>query len=175
MRCLVSAAKQRIHAIVSQVIDELEHRRATGKATSRRSATRFSGGGIAAWKALRDLLPRDEDMPRQPIRQLQPTLYCRAQRDKQVRANENGSAGARCHRGACGGRESRVVRPGVRVSAFVHVPDPVGAGFVDSLPRPGGTPPVLRCSNTLSAGNGWSCSRRSRPARRERQSFAIPP
>jgi len=34
---------------------------------------------------------------------------------------------------------------------FTIVPDPVGAGFVDSLPRPGG-----------NARNGWSCSKRSR-------------
>ena len=39
---------------------------------------------------------------------------------------------------------------------FAHVPDPVGAGFVDSLARPGG--------NTVWAGNGWDCSRRSRQA-----------
>jgi hypothetical protein len=37
---------------------------------------------------------------RQPIRQLRPILRSRAQRDKQVRANKNGSAGDRCHRGA---------------------------------------------------------------------------
>jgi hypothetical protein len=57
--------KQRIHAIVSQVIDELEHRRAAGKADYVKAlADEVQRGGIAAWKALRDLLPRDEDMPR---------------------------------------------------------------------------------------------------------------
>jgi hypothetical protein len=56
--------KQRIHAIVSQVIDELEHRRAAGKADYVKAlADEVQRGGIAAWKALRDLLPRDEDMP----------------------------------------------------------------------------------------------------------------
>jgi hypothetical protein len=56
--------KQRIHAIVAQVIDELEHRRATGKADYVKAlADEVQRGGIAAWKALRDLLPRDEDMP----------------------------------------------------------------------------------------------------------------
>jgi hypothetical protein len=56
--------KQRIHAIVAQVIDELEHRRATGKADYVKAlADEVQRGGIAAWKALRDLLPRDEDIP----------------------------------------------------------------------------------------------------------------
>jgi hypothetical protein len=56
--------KQRIHAIVAQVIDELEHRRATGKADFVKAlADEVQRGGIAAWKALRDLLPRDEDVP----------------------------------------------------------------------------------------------------------------
>ena len=39
---------------------------------------------------------------------------------------------------------------------FVSVVDPVGAGFVESLARPG----VPRM-NTASARNGWSCSSRS--------------
>jgi hypothetical protein len=56
--------KQRIHVIVGQVIDELERRRATGKADYVKAlADEVQRGGIAAWKALRDLLPRDEDMP----------------------------------------------------------------------------------------------------------------
>jgi hypothetical protein len=56
--------KQRIHAIVGQVIDELEHRRATGKADYVKAlADEVEKGGIAALKALRDLLPRDEDAP----------------------------------------------------------------------------------------------------------------
>jgi putative ABC transport system substrate-binding protein len=46
---------------------------------------------------------------------------------------------------------------------FTLTPDPVGAGFVESLARPGATPPVLRFSNTVSAVNGRSCSKRSRP------------
>ena len=41
--------------------------------------------------------------------------------------------------------------------------DPVGAGFVDSLARPGGNATGFTSSNTASAQNGWSCSRRSRP------------
>jgi hypothetical protein len=56
--------KQRIHAIVGQVIDELEHRRATGKRDYVKAlADEVEKGGIAAWKALRDLLPRDDDVP----------------------------------------------------------------------------------------------------------------
>ena len=54
--------KQRVHAIVGQVIDELERRRATGKADYVKAlADEVQRGGIAAWKALRDLLPRDEE------------------------------------------------------------------------------------------------------------------
>jgi hypothetical protein len=49
--------KQRIHAIVTQVIDELEHRRAPGRPTTLRRLRTVQRGGIAAWKALRDLLP----------------------------------------------------------------------------------------------------------------------
>jgi hypothetical protein len=46
------------------VIDELEHRRATGKADYVKAlADEVQRGGIAAWKALRDPLPRDEDIP----------------------------------------------------------------------------------------------------------------
>ena len=41
---------------------------------------------------------------------------------------------------------------------FVIVPDPVGAGFVESLARPGGNVTGFISSNTASAGNGWSCS-----------------
>src|SRR5215831_10427798 len=39
--------------------------------------------------------------------------------------------------------------------------DPVGAGFVESLARPGGNATGFL---TASAGNGWSCSKRSRPS-----------
>jgi hypothetical protein len=46
------------------VIDELEHRRATGKSDFVKTlADEVEKGGIAAWKALRELLPRDEDIP----------------------------------------------------------------------------------------------------------------
>ena len=47
---------------------------------------------------------------------------------------------------------------------FPAAADPVGAGFVDSLARPGGNATGFMRSNTASAGNGWSCSKRSRPA-----------
>ena len=47
---------------------------------------------------------------------------------------------------------------------FADVADPVGAGFVDSLARPGGNATGLSCSNTASARNGWNCSSRSRRA-----------
>ena len=47
---------------------------------------------------------------------------------------------------------------------FVMVADPVGAGFVESLARPGGNVTGFSFSNTASAGNGWSCSNRSRRA-----------
>jgi putative tryptophan/tyrosine transport system substrate-binding protein len=40
---------------------------------------------------------------------------------------------------------------------FVVVPDPVGAGFVDSLARPGGNATGFLMSEYGSAGNGWSC------------------
>ena len=43
------------------------------------------------------------------------------------------------------------------------VVDPVGAGFVSSLARPGATLLALPSSNMASARNGWSCSKRSRP------------
>jgi hypothetical protein len=46
------------------VIDELEKRRAAGKSDFVKTlADEVETGGIAAWKALRDLLPRDEDIP----------------------------------------------------------------------------------------------------------------
>ena len=47
---------------------------------------------------------------------------------------------------------------------FPIVADPVGAGFVESLARPGGNATGFMISNMAWAGNGWSCSRRSRPA-----------
>ena len=48
---------------------------------------------------------------------------------------------------------------------FAVVVDPVGTGFVESLARPGGNVTGLTCySTTYRAGNGWSCSKRSRQA-----------
>ena len=35
--------------------------------------------------------------------------------------------------------------------------DPVAAGFVDSLARPGAISPVLRIWNSASAQSGWNC------------------
>ena len=58
---------------------------------------------------------------------------------------------------------------------FAIVADPVGAGFVASLARPGGNATGFMLSNTVSAGNGWSCSSRSHRALRGWRSFAIPP
>src|SRR5215211_686489 len=46
---------------------------------------------------------------------------------------------------------------------FAIVPDPVGAGFVKSLARPGGNATGC-CSNRRSAQSGWNCSRRWRRA-----------
>jgi putative ABC transport system substrate-binding protein len=46
---------------------------------------------------------------------------------------------------------------------FVTIIDPVGAGFVESLARRAATSPDSACSNTGSAANGLSYSRRSRP------------
>jgi putative ABC transport system substrate-binding protein len=39
---------------------------------------------------------------------------------------------------------------------FVQVVDPVAAGFVDSLARPGSNVSGFTRSNTVSAANGWS-------------------
>jgi putative ABC transport system substrate-binding protein len=44
---------------------------------------------------------------------------------------------------------------------FPGIVDPVGAGFVDSLARPGGTVTGFMITNTAWPGNGWSCSKRS--------------
>jgi putative ABC transport system substrate-binding protein len=57
---------------------------------------------------------------------------------------------------------------------FVHVADPVGGGFVESLAHPGGNTTGFTIWNTASAGNGWSCSSSSRRASRERRCCAIP-
>ena len=45
---------------------------------------------------------------------------------------------------------------------FASVADPVGAGFVDSLARPGGNATGFMQFEYSMAGNGWSCSNRSR-------------
>ena len=45
---------------------------------------------------------------------------------------------------------------------FAYVPDPVGAGFVDSLARPGRNATGFTPFEYSRAGNGCNCSRRSR-------------
>ena len=57
---------------------------------------------------------------------------------------------------------------------FVQVPDPVGAGFVDSVARPGGNATGLLRSNTRSVRSGWSCSGRLRPPSSGRECFGTP-
>jgi hypothetical protein len=53
--------KNRVHAIVGQVLDELERRRVNGKSDYVAAlADNLAAGDLAAWKVLRDLLPRDE-------------------------------------------------------------------------------------------------------------------
>jgi putative tryptophan/tyrosine transport system substrate-binding protein len=47
---------------------------------------------------------------------------------------------------------------------FPGVADPVAAGFVDSLARPGRNATGFSCSNTAWLGNYLSCSKRSRQA-----------
>jgi putative ABC transport system substrate-binding protein len=48
---------------------------------------------------------------------------------------------------------------------FTQTPDPVGAGFVESLARPGGNAqPDFQFLTIALAGNGWSCLRRLRRA-----------
>ena len=46
---------------------------------------------------------------------------------------------------------------------FAIVPDPVGAGFVASLSKPGGNATGFMMFEYSLAGNGSSCSKRSRP------------
>jgi hypothetical protein len=56
--------KSRIHAIVGQVIDELERRRAKGKSDYIvKLADEVEEGGLPAWKSLKDLLPADDVQP----------------------------------------------------------------------------------------------------------------
>ena len=45
---------------------------------------------------------------------------------------------------------------------FAYVPDPVGAGFVDSLARPGRNATGFTPFEFSTSGKCWSCSRRSR-------------
>ena len=53
---------------------------------------------------------------------------------------------------------------------FVNVADPVGAGFVESLARPGGNVTgISGRSNIGKARNGWNCSNRSRRTSRARR------
>src|SRR5262245_55544670 len=47
---------------------------------------------------------------------------------------------------------------------FVQVIDPVGAGIVSTLARPGGNTTGFTCLSMACAANGWSCSKRLRPA-----------
>jgi ABC-type uncharacterized transport system substrate-binding protein len=46
---------------------------------------------------------------------------------------------------------------------FVTVADPVGAGFVDDLSRPGAMRPALIFFNTTLPGSCWNCLRKSPP------------
>jgi putative tryptophan/tyrosine transport system substrate-binding protein len=43
---------------------------------------------------------------------------------------------------------------------FVNVADPVGAGFVESLARPGANATGFALFEYVSAGNGWNYSHR---------------
>jgi putative tryptophan/tyrosine transport system substrate-binding protein len=58
---------------------------------------------------------------------------------------------------------------------FALISDPVGAGFVESLARPGGNITGFGFSNSVPAGNGWSCSKRWRRASHAWPSFEILP
>jgi hypothetical protein len=51
---------------------------------------------------------------------------------------------------------------GPMVDATRTVPDPVAAGFVDSLARPGGNATGFMTTEHSMGGKGWSCSSRSR-------------
>ena len=69
------------------------------------------------------------------------------------------AAGASTAGGHCCRRPARVP------IVFAHVGDPVGAGFVDSLARPGGNVTGFHDVRIRhERRNGWSCSSRSRRA-----------
>ena len=79
---------------------------------------------------------------------------------------------------ASGSVDRAALLPGHRVPCrlcFASVIDPVGAGFVDSLARPGGNATGFIISNMALRRNGWSCSKKSRQTSRARRFFAIPP
>jgi hypothetical protein len=57
---------------------------------------------------------------------------------------------------------------------FAGVADPVGDGFVASLPRPGGNITGFVSRKRQWGVSGWSCSRKSRRASSESQSCSIP-
>jgi hypothetical protein len=57
---------------------------------------------------------------------------------------------------------------------FVVVPDPVGAGYADSLADPAAMRRVLANSSTGLERNGWSCSRSFRRNSTAQASFEIP-
>src|SRR6516162_1950476 len=58
---------------------------------------------------------------------------------------------------------------------FTETSDPVGAGFVESLPRPGGNVTGFLSFEYGMVGNGWNCSSRLHRASRGWRSFAMPP
>jgi putative tryptophan/tyrosine transport system substrate-binding protein len=58
---------------------------------------------------------------------------------------------------------------------FVQVADPVGAGFVSSLARPGGNVTGFSPFDYTLAAKWLACSRRSHPKRPALQFYAIPP
>ena len=88
-----------------------------------------------------------------------------ADRHSQIRGGI-GRARTGRHPGLWQPRPSRPLQQATRTMpiVFVNVADPVGAGFVESLARPGGNATGFTSFEYGMARNGWSCSRRSRPA-----------